>query len=513
VAGTDLAAVTNALGRFEIEEVVPGSVVVIVRAAGFLERRSTNLMVPAGGALPLTLELEVAPHDLNRLQVTVSKIPLRIGDVSTQVDIVDRSTIEERGGQHLTQAIAHVPGLVVSTRQRSFESVSLRGLPREADEFTSTLLLIDGVPQTESGNGTQVINLPIIDAQRIEVARGPGAALYGRTALGGAINVQTADPTPAHQAGFDLMGGEFGMLQGAARASGPLASWSGYYVSAARERNTGFYTGPFDFSADQTSVFVKLTLALGSRSFGNVSAHHAVSNQSLPTSIPIIDGRLLGDVDPRFDRRTDLNVEGPNYRRREGRYTANYTWQVADALRLANVFGYRLLEYELINSGEALFSPVDIVTHTLTQIARDVQREEAIIYAESRVELDPTQRLMDLSVVAGGSYEHTSGSIAGNILGVSGWGWPLDYLDPVHPPRGDWESFSSLRSAYELGNAGIFGHVRIAPARHVILSAGGRYDRFDLHKTLKSRASQPIIKDGFDWFSPEVIATIKLLPR
>ena len=98
----------------------------------------------------------------------------------------------------------------------------LRGLPRGGNEFTSTLLLVDGVPQTDSRNSSRVINLPIDDADSIEVVRGPNSALYGRTAIGGAVNVRTGEPTSENRAGLDVTGGDFGFLKGAARASGPV---------------------------------------------------------------------------------------------------------------------------------------------------------------------------------------------------------------------------------------------------------------------------------------------------
>jgi outer membrane receptor protein involved in Fe transport len=261
VEGTALFAVTNAVGRFVLEGVAVGSRVLIVQAPGFLDLRIPSVQVGPETPVSLRIQLDLTPNYLERVQVTASKVPLSIGEVAAQADIIDRSTIEERGDQRLTDAIAHIPGVMVSTQAGSFESVTLRGLPRDGNEFTSTLLLIDGVPQADSRNSSRVVNLPLTDASSIEVVRGPNSALYGRTAVGGSINVRTADPTPDHQTGIDITGGEFGLFKGAAKASGPISDWGGYYVSAASERNSGFYTGPFDFTVDQTALFAKVTAA------------------------------------------------------------------------------------------------------------------------------------------------------------------------------------------------------------------------------------------------------------
>ena len=514
VDGESLAAVTNAVGRFEIAGAPPGAAALTVQAPGYLELRVPAVQVVAGSATRVTIEMVATPNYLERVQVTASKAPLSIGEIAAQADVVERSEIEERGDQRLTQAIAHVPGVIVSTQAGSFESVMLRGLPREGNEFTSTLLLIDGVPQTDSRNSSRVINLPIHDASGIEVVRGPNSALYGRTAIGGAVNVRTGVPTAEHESDFDLGAGGFGFFKGAARASGPVSDWGGYFVSAASERNSSFYTGSSEFNVDQTSAFAKLTFVPDSKSFGMVSANRVISAQSLPTREPVIDGRFLSDVDPSFDRLADLNLAGVNYRQNEGRFTANYTRQFTDAVRLVNVFGYRQIQYKFIDSGDIVGGPFDLENTTLTQYPFELQTDEDIFYGESRLETDFAAGPVGMSALAGGSYEWTSGYGAGNLIYTDAdtFGWPLDYLNPVHPPKADWEFFRFGGNDYNVGVAGVFGQFSMEPTSRLILTAGGRYDRLDLENTLTFRDGMPVVADTFDAFSPKLSATVKLLP-
>ncbi len=239
VEGTALRAVANAVGRFAVRDVPAAETTIVVQAPGFLKLRVPGLRVNADEPLELRVELEATPNLMERIQVTATKSALSIGEVPAHTDIVDRETIDRRGDQELTQALAHIPGLVISTQAGSFESVALRGMPRDGNEFTNTLLLIDGVPQTDSRNSARVVNLPINDVDSIEVVRGPNSALYGLTAVGGAINVLTASPTPEHRFGADFTAGEFGTLKGLGRASGPIGRRVGYYVSIAREHNGG----------------------------------------------------------------------------------------------------------------------------------------------------------------------------------------------------------------------------------------------------------------------------------
>src|SRR3546814_13034072 len=64
----------------------------------------------------------------------------------------------------------------------------MRGTP-----YNNTLVLLDGMPINEPGNFNSFdFGLDLLgDVERIEVVRGPGAALYGNNAAGGVINIVT----------------------------------------------------------------------------------------------------------------------------------------------------------------------------------------------------------------------------------------------------------------------------------------------------------------------------------
>ncbi len=513
VEGTALRAVANALGRFAIDNVPVGEMVIVVQAPGFLTLPVPPLRVEADQRLELRVELETTPNLMERIQVTATKTALSIGEVPAQTDVVDRETIDRRGDQELTQAIAHVPGLVVSTQAGSFESVTLRGLPRDGNEFTNTLLLIDGVPQTDSRNSARVVNLPINDARSIEVVRGPNSALYGRTAVGGAVNVLTADPTPEHRFGVDLTVGEFGALKGVGRALGPLGRWGGYYLSLAREHNEGYFTGPIDFGVDETAAFGKLTFVPDRKSFGSVSLNGVVSDNSTPTNVPIIDGQLLSDLDPRFDRRATLNFPGPNYHQEELRLTVNYTRSLADSVRLVEVFGYRPIQYKFIDDGDVIGGPFDLEANTLTMFPFELQTDEDIFYQELRLEAAPEFGGVRTSLIVGGSYERTGGFSAGNLIFTDPdlFGWTLNYPNPIFPPRDEWQFFRFGGNDYDLGITGFFAQYMIEPTSRWVMTVGGRYDRLALDNTLTFRDGDPRVEDTFDAFSPKISSTLTLV--
>ena len=505
-------AVTGGGGRFRLDGLAAGRLVLVVRAPGFLELRSSDVAARSGETTPITVELEPTPNYLERVQVTATKTPLSVGDVAAQTDIVDRAVIDSRGDQTLVQAIEHVPGAVVSTQLGIFESVMLRGMPRGDPEFTNTLLLIDGVPQATSRNGSRVVGLTINDASNIEIVRGPNSALYGRTAIGGSVNVRTADPTARPEFGVDLTGGQLGTAKGVARVSGPISNWGGYYFSVGKERAGGYYntkTGG-DYVDGNTAGFGKITFTPDGKSFGSVSVNRVVSDNSTPTNEPIVDGQLLHVVDSRFDRLTNFNVPGPNYHQDENRFTVNYQRQLSPWARLVEVFGYRNVDQKFIHDGDFIGSPFDLEAHTIEQYPFDQELKENIAYQELRAEFTPAAGRVKQSLVLGGSYERTSGTLSTDFLFTDeeNEGIPVNYLNPVIPPASAWQHDVQPLRTYHLGNTGLFAQYMIEPASRWVLSAGGRYDRLALDNL---REGGTLLEQTFSAFSPKASATFKAL--
>ena len=504
VEGTNLTATTSGTGRFVIEKAPAGPVALSVEAAGFVKQRLTDVR---GGRDLVAIQLEATPNFMERVQVTATKTPLSIGDVAGQANVVERETIETRGDQTLTQAIANVPGVVVSTQLALFESVLLRGLPRAGNEFTNTLLLIDGVPQANSGNSARVVGLTINDASSIEVIRGPNSALYGRTAIGGSVNLRTADPTPQHQGNVEFTTGQFNTLKGIGRASGPVSTWGGYYVSVGKEQNSGYFKNltTDDYSVGNTALFGKLTFNPDSRSFGSVSFNYVDSDNSTPTNEPHIDGRLLHDIDPRFNRFSNFNIPGPNYKQNEARLTFNYDRQLSSWARMTEVFGYRDVLQEFVDDGDFIGSPFDLTANTVTQYPFSQKLDENVFFQELRFELKP--KVGTLTV--GGSYEHIGGGLDTDFIFTDPdlFGWTISYLTPVIPPRAEWQHDANSR-VYNLGTTGLFAQYLVEPTPRVVLTAGGRYDRLDLDNT---RDGGDKIATDFNAFSPKLSATYRLV--
>lgn len=135
------------------------------------------------------LELE----ELLNVQVTTaSKKAQSLSDVAAAISVISHEDIKRSGVTNIPDALRMVPGMNVARIDANKWAVSARG---SNGRFANKLLvLIDGrsiYTQAFSGVYWENQDVMLEDVDRIEVIRGPGAALWGANAVNGVINIIT----------------------------------------------------------------------------------------------------------------------------------------------------------------------------------------------------------------------------------------------------------------------------------------------------------------------------------
>ena len=83
------------------------------------------------------------------------------------------------------------------------------------------VMLVDGMRMGGNRYGTQTNNI-----ESVEVLKGPSSVLYGRGAVGGAINIVRKKPQAARAYDFGYRGGRFNTHQVSGGATGPIGNIS-----------------------------------------------------------------------------------------------------------------------------------------------------------------------------------------------------------------------------------------------------------------------------------------------
>jgi vitamin B12 transporter len=137
---------------------------------------------------------DVAAADVSDLVVTATRSPQALNRIGAAVTVLDEAAIREDQSINLVDLIAKTPAVSVARNggPGGVTSVYVRGA-----ESYHTVVVIDGVrlndPATTRG-GASFANLLVGDAARIEILRGAQSTLWGSQAIGGVVNIVTAEP-------------------------------------------------------------------------------------------------------------------------------------------------------------------------------------------------------------------------------------------------------------------------------------------------------------------------------
>jgi iron complex outermembrane receptor protein len=221
------------------------------------------MTAPAVGAptnTPPALPSDSAHTNL-LIEVTARKMRETAQEVPGALTVQSGDTLQRRGAQDLREASRTVPNLTLgefTPRRLTFPYV--RGIGAGQNDPAVTTC-VDGVPQLSYVSANQ----ELLDVERIEYLRGPQGALYGRNALGGAINVIPRPPSATPGGSVTLGAGNYGGYEGRFTATGPLGhdgllgSLSGGY--ATREGYTRNDTTGHDLdSRESTAGRIQLLL-------------------------------------------------------------------------------------------------------------------------------------------------------------------------------------------------------------------------------------------------------------
>ena len=206
----DRAADTGADGDFAFPDLPEGDYEIAVELAGF-ERARRAVHVPATGRITASFTLRVAI--VEETIVTAAKTGARdVQTIPMAVTAVSNADLARLGTRTVSDGAALAPSVTFS-QNTSLGQLTIRGIGTNvvnAGSDPSSAMYLDGVYLARPA--MQFVQF--LDLDRIEVLRGPQGTLYGRNAVGGAINLISKPPTNDVQAAADVHGRELQRASG-----------------------------------------------------------------------------------------------------------------------------------------------------------------------------------------------------------------------------------------------------------------------------------------------------------
>jgi outer membrane receptor for ferrienterochelin and colicins len=150
------------------------------------------------------VELPEEPERRRQTVVTSSRTERRLEEAVVSTEVITRPQIEALGARDLAQLLQQHPGVELVYTNRAV-GLRLQGLDPEY-----SLILVDGQRVAgRAGAVTDLMRFSLRDVDRVEIVKGPAAALYGADAMGGVVNLITRRPQRPLEASLR---GTFGTL-------------------------------------------------------------------------------------------------------------------------------------------------------------------------------------------------------------------------------------------------------------------------------------------------------------
>jgi len=242
---------TNESGHYRLDRLPPGRYRITAVAEGFALRETDRDLQAASTT---DFELDLTPtatviETASKTREDALRVPFLVTSVS-------RSELRDTATASFDEALRTVAGLQHATQGNFFTRVTTRGLRDTADVLT----LVDGVPLRQLNGNADLAMIPVTALQGVEFVKGSASSMYGRSAIGGAMQFYTVPATGPDIAGdvaftrasFGTNEGQGGIhvptRRGRLAAAGVVSRSDGFQRGTGRDQNFLTVSGDHAFS-------------------------------------------------------------------------------------------------------------------------------------------------------------------------------------------------------------------------------------------------------------------------
>jgi iron complex outermembrane recepter protein len=182
-------------------------------------QRGRSLVRIAALTAPVVATPALAQQALEEIVVTARMRSEAVQEAPAAIKAFTALEIDAAGINKPHDFIALTPNVtIVQTQNPGNSFITIRGISQARNSDMPVAVVVDGVLMTNPAQ----FNQQLFDVEQIEVLKGPQGALYGRNAIGGAVTIQTKQPTDTFESklrvgvdsgpGYDFQGAISGPL-------------------------------------------------------------------------------------------------------------------------------------------------------------------------------------------------------------------------------------------------------------------------------------------------------------
>lgn len=207
VKGTTLVTQCDKSGHFKLPDLPVGKQTIVASLVGYKSQEVVVAMARNKGT-EAYFQLEEDAFDLSQVVVTGTRTAHFIKDVPVRTEVITSQAMTKKNAQSLFDALEGIPGIRAEQQCQScnFSMVRMQGLGAE-----HTQILVDGAPVYSGLAGVYGLQqIGTNDVDRLEIVKGAGSALYGSSAVAGAINIVSKEPSFEPSVNADVQFGNWG---------------------------------------------------------------------------------------------------------------------------------------------------------------------------------------------------------------------------------------------------------------------------------------------------------------
>jgi iron complex outermembrane recepter protein len=302
--------------------------------------------------------------------------------VPESVVALNSDGIEKAGINNVSNFAKLVPNLKLNSSQSAgINFLTVRGIPQIRNGDAPVAFVIDGVTIPDPS----LLNQELFDLALIEVVKGPQGALYGKNAIGGAINIYSKEPTNTSRHNITLGYGNGNSILGKFVSTGALVEDKLYYRFSTQVQDFGglltneFLNEKVDFETNfnlraqliaRLSQNFKITGTFQTMDVSAGAARYSVN----PTGNVFVDGAPGGTLNPNPESGNNIishDESGKSdIQNLFGSLNMEYT---LDKIKIQSITSYNYVDRSL--SGDLDFTPFNDFTQGETAETKTFNQE------------------------------------------------------------------------------------------------------------------------------------------